>query len=84
MSNMLIIITKFFQPLLVGDDIHNIAIVSSEIPLISGLPKFNNSFLISILDPMGAHIQVALSVYLSKLKLHDPTNEGRKRFGITI
>ena len=54
---------------IIGNNIHNIAIVPSEIPLISSekfrLPA-NRSFLISMFDLMGARIRKTLNVFLSK------------------
>ena len=53
-----------------GDDINNIVIVPSEIPIISEfiLPT-NVSFLISTFDPMGVRIRMTLHIDLSKFNL---------------
>ena len=52
---------------ILGGDIHNIVIITSEIPLIAGLPLPTNlSLLISTFDPMGARIRMTLSITLSK------------------
>ena len=52
----------------VGNDIHNIVLVPSEIPFISDfiLPQ-NVSFTISAFDPEESCIQITLNVSLSKL-----------------
>ena len=54
-----------------GENINNIVIIPSEIPLLSsenfGLPA-NVSFLISAFDPSGTRIQTTLDVTLSKFE----------------
>ena len=59
--------------IIIGNDIHNIAIVPSEIPLISFFLPTDRSFLISTFDAMGTRIRKTLNVFLSKfaeLTLH--------------
>ena len=51
--------------LFVGNDIHNIVIVPSEMPFII-LPQ-NVSFMISAFDPEERHIQTIMNISLSKL-----------------
>ena len=58
--------------LFAGNDVHNIAIVPSELPLISDsiLPQ-TVSFLISGFDSMDSRIRTTLQVELSKLPPED-------------
>ena len=65
---IIIIINRHVHINFVGNDIHNIVIVPSEIPLISGfmLPQYV-PFMISAFDLEENHIQITLNISLSKL-----------------
>ena len=52
---------------ILGGDIHNIVIITSETPLVADLTLPTNlPLLISTFDPMGARIRTTLNITLSK------------------
>ena len=51
----------------IGNDIHNVVVIPSEIPLISSfLLPTDVSFLVTATDSMGSRVSMTLNVMLSK------------------